>query len=308
MRAGTGLLPPSLSNSPISARLWLALAAGAGSAVCAYAGLYPRFDQGSLRLVIGLTSAPFAAAVVAYALSARTGLRALGTALLTSALLGIASTVIPAALITWDHPNELFIACFFGILFGGATGVTYGVPLAILASLGHRHVHAQTHEGTDRAARIAGTWLFIVAALGVTGTCLLDEPKMDWATDTLTAPSPLPALFGCAVAVAGWLAFLVASMRLARREAWVARVRSGLEPSFRLRPMDLRDRIDGLPRLGNGLTVVEFLAGEVSDTTAGSAYRTAATGTAVAIVRDDMCTVSSFTVAPAATSASATSG
>jgi drug/metabolite transporter (DMT)-like permease len=308
MRQGTGLLPPSLSDSPLSARLWLALAAGAGSAVCAYAGLYPRFDEGTLRGVIALTSVPFAAAVVAYALSARTPLRALGTALMTAGMLGVASTVIPGVILTWDRPNELGFVAIFGTVFGAITGLTYGVPLAILASLGHRHMHAQTHEGTDRAARIAGTWLFIVAAVGVIGACVFDPPKMDWHTDTLVAPSPLPALVGCAVAVVGWLAFLVSTMRLARRARWLERVRAGLEPSFRVRAMDLRDRIDGLPRLGNGGAVLEFLAGDSPDGSAGSAYRTAATGTAVAIVRDDMCTVSSFTVAPAAMSASATSG
>lgn len=307
MRHGTGLLPRSLSDSPISARLWLALAAGAGSAVCAYAGLYPRFDGGSLRVVIGLTSAPFAAAVVAHALSRQSAVRAFGTTLVVSAVLGIASTMIPAAIITWNHSNEFVIACFFGAFFGAGTGVVYGIPLAILAAFGHRHVHAETHEATDRASRIAGTWLVFLAVIGVAGTCLLDEPTFDPMTETMSKASPAPALLGCAALLAGALAVTVASMRLRRRKAWLARVRSGLEPRFRLRPIDLRDRIDGLPRLSNGITVVELLASEGPDGS-GSAYRTAATGTAVAIVEDDMCTMSSFTVAPDATSASATSG
>ena len=274
--------------------------------MCAYAGLYPRFDEGSLRLVIGLTSAPFAAAVVAYALSTRTTVRALGAALAGAFVLGAASTVIPALILTWNHPGEMGIAAVFGAFFGGATGVTYGVPLAILASLGHRHVHVQTHEGNDRAARIAGLWLFAVAAIGVTGTCLLDHSKMDWHTDMPIPPSPLPALVGCVVAMTGSLAFLVATMRLRRRAAWLSRVSAGLEPSFRLRRMAAHDQLAGLPRLGSGSAVVEFIADVPGK--GALAYRTAAMGTAIAIAPDDMCRVSSFTVAPAATSASATSG
>jgi hypothetical protein len=307
MRAGTGLLPLSLTDSPLSARLWLALAAGAGSAVCAYAGLYPQFDEGKLRVVLALTSAPFAAAVVAYALSARTAARAFGTTVLVAALLGVASTLVPAAILTWNHSNEFFVACFFGVFFGAGTGIVYGLPLGILASLGHRHVQAKAHVANDRASRIAGAWLLGVAALGIAGTSLLDKPKMDWATDTMMPASPLPALVGCAAAALGALVVLVASIRVRHRAAWISRVRAGLEPRYRLRPVDLRDPIDMLPRLGNGITVVEFFASDVSES-AGGAYRSAAAGMAVAIVEDDMCTVSSFTVAPAATSASATSG
>jgi hypothetical protein len=308
MLARPGLLPRALSGSLVPARLWLALAAGLGCAVCAYAGLYPQFDDGKLRLVLGLTSAPFAAAVVAYALSARTAARAFGSTVLVAAILGVASTVVPAVVLTWDHHEQLFFACFFGIPCGAATGVVYGLPLAVLSSLGHRHVRAQTHEGTDRATRLAGAWLVVVAAIGIAGTRILDQPTTPYDTDTPTQPSPLPALAGCAAVLAGALSILLGSLRASRRAAWLTRVRSGLEPRFRLRPIDARDRVDALPRLGNGVTVVELRADAVSVTTAGSAYRVSATGSALAIVDDDMCTMSSFTVAPAATSPSATSG
>lgn len=307
MRTGTGLLPGSLTDSPLSARLWLALAAGVGASVCAHAGLYPQFDEGKLRVVIALTSAPFAAAVVAYALSARTAARAFGTAVLSAAMLGVASTLLPAAILTWDNSNQFVVACLFGLFFGAGTGIVYGLPLAILAALGHRHVQAQAHEANDRASRIAGAWLLLVAAIGASGTSILDRPKMDWATETMVPASPLPALVACAAAILGALVILVASIRLRRRAAWIARVRDGLEPRYRLRPVDLRDPIDMLPRLGNGITVVEFFASDVAES-AGGAYRSAASGMAVAIVDDDMCKVSSFTVAPAATSTSATSG
>ena len=311
MRLGTGLLPRSLSDSPISARVWLALAAGAGSSVCAYAGLYPQFDEGSLRLVIALTSAPFAAAVVAYALSVRSAMRAFGTTILVAALLGIASTMIPAAILTRDYPSAFVMAWVYGVFFGAGTGVVYGIPLAILAALGHRHVRRATHDSTDRAARLAGLWLVVLAVVGIIGTSVFDPSTRGLEEEGVIPASPLaalPALVGCAAAITGALAALVATIRIYRRRSWVARVRSGLEPKFRVRAMDERDRIGDLPRLGNGGTVVEVVLEEPLGSAAGSAYRVSATGTAVAIVDDDMCTASSFTVAPAATSASATSG
>ena len=51
-------LPTWLVDPRVSPRTWLAVAAGVGCAVTAYAGLYPQFDNGELRLVIALTSAP----------------------------------------------------------------------------------------------------------------------------------------------------------------------------------------------------------------------------------------------------------
>jgi hypothetical protein len=287
MHAATALLPRSLSRPRVSARLWLALAAGAGCAVCAYAGLYPRFDDGALRLVLAITSAPFAAAVVAAALSAKTAATAFGRALMLAVLLGVASTIVPAALLSRNHPSEFFVACLFGSVFGAVTGAFYGVPLGILAALGHRSVRAQTHAATDRAACVAGIWGSIVALLGLTGTYLLDQPRMDYATDAMITPSPMPAFAAGAAALAGVIVVVCAVRRMRRRHAWIARVRSGLEPAFRVRHADLRDPIDALPRLGDGSTVVEFVADAASETTAGAAYRVAASGVAVAIVDDD---------------------
>jgi hypothetical protein len=308
MRQGTGLLPASLSDSPISARLWLAMAAGVGSGVCAFAGLYPQFDNGSLRGVIALTSVPFAAGVVAYGLGARTAAVAFGKTLFAAAVLGMASTVIPAVILTWKNPNELVPAAFFGAFFGAATGVVYGIPLGILSAAGHRHVHVHTHEGTDRASRVGGIWLFVLAAIGIAATAVFDHGDWNALTESMTPPSPAPALAGSAAALGGALVVLVASLRLRRRHAWLSRVRAGLEPAFRIRPAELRDGIDGLPRLGNGICVIEARVDALLDPTAGSAYRSPAAGTAVAIVDDDMCTMSTLTVAPAAMSVSATSG
>lgn len=286
MRSATGVLPSSVSAPRVSARLWLALAAGLGCAVCAYAGLYPRFDEGRFRVVLALTSAPFAAAVVAAALDARSWQRAFGRTLAMAMVLGVASTIIPAAMLTTHGGGEFVLAVFFGMFFGAPTGGLYGLPLAILAALGWRHVHAQTHEATDRAARLAGAWLFVVALVGLAGTCLLDLLWRAWPTGMI-APSSLPSMLAAAAAIAGGAVVVRAWVRARRRSAWLSRVRSGLEPAFRLRAADVRDRLDGLPRIREGLTVVEWCPDEVDGTTAGTAYRVAAVGTAVAIVDDE---------------------
>ena len=289
MRSAAGPLPFSLAAPRLSPRLWLAIAAGLGTGVCAYAGLYPRFDEGSLRIVVALTSAPFAAAVVATSLGARTPGRAFGLAMLLAALLGIASTIIPAALLTRTQSNEFFVACMFGAFFGAPTGALYGLPLAVLSASGHRHVRAQTHESTDHAARVSGLWLFFISLLGLMGTVLLDEGKMDWVNSTMVPQSPLPALLAVAAGIGGLALALRSLTRQRSRSGWIDRVRSGLEPAFRLRPVELRDRIETLPRLSDGgglhdVTVVEWLPDEIADATSGTAYRVNATGCAVAIV------------------------
>lgn len=265
----------------LSARAWLALAAGIGCGVCGYAGLYPRFDEGALRLILGATSAPFAAAVVAYSLSARSASRAFGRALLLSGLLGAASIVIPAAVLT-HLGNDFVGACLFGSFFGAVTGVLYGVPLAILASKGHQHLQTSTHDATDRAARVAGVWLAVLALVALLTTRGLDRPVEDYATHAMTYPSTLPTIVACLAALAGIGAVALATLRLKRRRAFIERVRLGLEPAFRMRVADPRDPIAALPRLGDGATVIEVVLDEAS----GSAYRVSAAGTAVALVSD----------------------
>jgi hypothetical protein len=285
MRFTTGLLPPSFAQPRISPRAWLALAAGIGCAVCAYAGLYPRFDDGALRVVIALTSAPFAAAVVASSLSARSAARAFGMTVLLAALLGAASTIIPAAMLAHRDSGEFVFACVLGAFFGSATGAIYGVPLGILTAAGWDDVRANTHASTDRAARIGGAWLAMASLFGLLGTCVLDHPVTEWVSEGTTRTTT-PSAFPSAVAIVGVLGALAlvirATLRLKRRHAWIERVRSGLEPAFRTRVVDVRDRVGALPRLGDGETVVEYIA----DETSGAAYRVAATGTAVALVSD----------------------
>lgn len=302
--AASGVLPASLS-SRWSARFWLSLAAAVGCAACAYAGLYPRFDDGNLRIVLALTSAPFAAAVTATALGARTPARAFGAAVLLAAIMGIASVILPALIMSREHSGDFFVSAFFGGFFGAPTGALYGIPIAILVTVGHPHVLAGTHESTDRASVAGGIWLFFVALIAFATTSTFDGPKMDWATSTLTPASCLPAIVASLSVGASVVATVRGLSRLRRRTAWIGRVRSGLEPAFRLRPVELRDRLDGLPRIGvpyssvpesaDPVTVLEWLPEAVAAAAppdaaayrtpcADTAYRTNAAGTAVAVV------------------------
>ena len=90
-----GPLPPALRAPRWSALTWVLVAAAAGAAACAIAGLYPQFDEGRLRWLLGLTSAPLAACVVGVALRRRTALGAALAALGLAAILGVASTLFP---------------------------------------------------------------------------------------------------------------------------------------------------------------------------------------------------------------------
>ena len=106
---------------------------------------------------------------------------------------------------------------------------------------------------------------------------------------SLMLEAPRGPTFVAAGALLTSLAVLVwSTSRLRKRTSWIARVRDGLEPAFRLRPMDVRDGIHALPRLGHGTTVVEWLADEDTNGATGHAYRTAACGVAVAVVGDEI--------------------
>ena len=260
--------------------------------MCAYAGLYPRFDDGKLRVVLALTSAPFGAAVVAAALGARSAARAFGRTLLLAGLLGAASVILPAALLAQQGGNASFvIGCLFGFFFGGMTGLVYGMPLAILTALGHYQVRTATYDATDRAARISGGWLFFVGLLGLLGTQTFDVPKAAYVDDAYIPPppqpSPAPSIVACVAALGGALGRARAVGRLRNRSAWLERVRAGLEPTFRLRPVAARDRVEELPRIAEGGTVVEWCPDDDATGAATSyrtAYRTSASGVAIAFI------------------------
>lgn len=283
-----GPLPAFLARPSLSARLWAAIAAGIGGAACAYAGLYPQFDHGALRVVIALTCVPFAAAVVAAALSARSAAKAFARAIGLAAILGVASTMVPAAVLTHWRPSEFFAAAFFGAFFGAPTGLLYGLPLATLAACAWRHVHAPSRESSDRGARVASLWLVAVCGLALAATSMMDAPTLDYATDTMVEAPRGPSFVAAGALLASIAVLVWSTLRLRKRTSWIARVRDGLEPAFRLRPMHARDGIHALPRLGHGTTVVEWLADEDTKVATGHAYRTAACGVAVAVVGDQI--------------------
>jgi len=278
------VLPSSFAAPRLSARSWLAVATGLGCAVTACAGLYPQFDHGALRIVLAVTCLPFGAAVTAAALSARTGAGAVGRALFLSAVLGVASTVLPGLVIAGGDLHVYPIILMFGVFFGAPTGALYGVPIAILAGLAHRHHRAACHDGTDRAARTASVWLACIAVLAFAGglaIAMTEAPRVAGDLDIARAIAPLvPAAVAFALAV---MVGARAHLRLARRAAWLDLVRSGAEPTFRVRVPGPRDDVSDLPRLGDGESVIEWCPEGHHET---SAYRRPAEGIAVALVSD----------------------
>jgi hypothetical protein len=248
--------------------MWVALGAAVGTGALVVDGLYPRFDEGKLRVVIALTSAVFAAAVAAFAVRAPSSGGAAGRAIGMSALLGVANTILPAAILGGDRFGEFAGMCVVGVFFGAPTGALYGVPLAVLVGFGHRHVRAGSANGTDQAARIAGLWSAAMGAGALAGSILLDD-------------SSPPRLLAALVAAVGLAVWLRASRALRQRNAWIARVREGAEPRYRIRSPDLRDDLRAVPRLAEGDAVVELVP-EAEETV--SVYRFPAVGTPVAIV------------------------
>lgn len=287
MRSASAVLPPAVSTPRISARLWLVLAAAVGAGVCGYAGLYPRFDDGKLRLVLALTCAPFAAAVTAASLGAKSAEGAMARAVALSALLGMAAVVLPAAMLTGHGSGEFFAACVFGGFLGAIVGALYGLPLGILCAGGWRNARTGTQVTTDRAARLAGGWLVMISLVGLLGTLLLDQEKWDWEGRLVAASSTSAWMLAAGGALAGVFMVVHALVRARRRASWVVRVRAGLEPTFRVRALDARDEVEGLPRIGEGESaeVVEWCPDDAAHAPSGAAYRAAAYGKAVAVVR-----------------------
>jgi hypothetical protein len=273
-------LPRSLLTRRLSPRAWAVLSASVGGFASGFAGLYPRFDDGKLRLVLAVTAAFFAGALVAGATARRSRAAAFALAVAVATVLGVGATILPAAILAAeDNHGGIFVAgLFFGTIFGAPTGFVYGLPLALLSAIVQPAVASGSLGAADRAARASGLWLVPVALVALAGTLALDAPRAD-----VVAPSALALLasvLGLVVAVAG-------HVRLARRASWVSRVSSGGEPGFRVREIDPRDPIELLPRFGDGGLVVEWNPSEASPESAHrGAYRGAASGVAVALVDD----------------------
>ncbi|MBS2011950.1 MAG: hypothetical protein JST00_03620 [Deltaproteobacteria bacterium] len=277
-------LPAFLRIPRVSARAWVAIAVALGCAVAAYAGMYPRFDDGRFRIALALTCAPFGAVLAAYAVAAKTRARAFFRALLMSGVLGVAATVVPGFLLAKRDLEAMPLVLLFGAVFGFPTGAVYGVPIAVLASVTQRRVVADQAyidgfsstadrlASNDRVARVAGGWLAlggIVAAFATweLDVCFGDSDREPWRVIPFLVAIASTGLGLAVVARAWW--------RLRKRTAWVARVQAALEPGFRLRPVDVRDDLEGIPRLGiedvTSVGVVEACGNQEP----GSAYRVA---------------------------------
>jgi hypothetical protein len=256
--------------SRLSATMWASLLGAAGAGTAAFAGLYPQLDDGKLRPLLAVTSAFFAAPLVAWASRARSRSAAVGRMLGVACVLGVAAAVPPAlVLLLFDGGlgAVIFGMLFFGVILGAPTGLAYGALLAGPAAMAHGK--DGSHAATDRVQRACGVWLACVSALAAVASLGLSGRDAYGAAPTVASGAMVLVALACTG---------VAHRRLRRREAWIARVREGREPGFRIRVADVRDELRTLPRLESGDTVVELVAEETT------AYRAAAVGTAVARV------------------------
>lgn len=283
MRAMPRVLPSFVSSSRVEASVWAAVAAGLPVSLAAFAGLYPQFDGGRLRLLLAATTGPAAAAIVTTALRGRrapsaAAVRTLGMA----AVGGVACTVLPAAALSFDGGAGTFLlACTFGVFFGSITGLVYGAPLALLAGIMARHARAGCSDGDDRAARVAGLWS-AAAGVAVLAWVLggLERRGLSLGLELHALAVPAAA----SLLVVGALVAAAAHARVARRARWLARVERGLEPALRLRPWCPSDEDLALPRVRPLAAHVPPRVLEWHPDPSGSTYRARAEGVPVAVV------------------------
>lgn len=244
--------------------------AGVISAGAASSGLYPQFDNGKLRLVVGLGAGVLAALVVAVSSRIRSRIGAGACALGLAAMLGVVNTFLPAILMTvgeGGHPEGLLVALLFGVMFGAPTGIAYGIPLAVLAGLLARPLAETTLDAADRGRARASAWAIVLGTLIAMSAIQQDQPL---------------------VFVVLLLAFVVINvppavrgvLRVRARHDWTTRVHAGGEPRLRVRALSPEDDASSLVRFAEGATVVELLP------TGDGVYRIPAAGIPLAIVAD----------------------
>lgn len=281
-------LPRHLLSSRLTPRVVAPAAAAIAVGTLVYSFFYPQFDGGKLRWLLVATSTLFAAVPIVLGVRANTRLGAVGRTMFLSVLLGIANTFLPSVVLSeMSVEKGLGIFLTFGVFFGSICGFFYGIPLAVLAFVTQRHVHAESADASDRALRNAGIWLTVMVlwpAAAFVWKLTNGEPQgfgIVTVDDSVTTVFLLlvPAL-ACAIGIA---AIVHGVMRLVRRRAWIASVWQGRVPGCRVRPWTPDDEERALPRLASGDTsaVVEWFAEDPSLTTA---YRAQATGVPVAII------------------------
>jgi len=278
------LVPASILSDPDAAKRRVAFIAGVAAAGAGLAGIFLRFDDGVLiRLSIAFTSAIFGALVVFVALSARETWGAIGRALGLSTVFGMVSTVLPSMILA-SHDSTPFAAFLIvGAFFGSFTGFVYGLVLAAVAGLTWKDVAAQTHDGADRAMRTAGVWALFPGLLSTWIATGYDARRQlsEWASEAdrnaYGVAVPL-GVIGAGLTIAVALAFvIVARRRLRRRSEWLSKVALGPSSQWTVRALGPHDDLTKIPRLRDGFTVLEHRD-------VASAYRTNATGQAVAVI------------------------
>lgn len=272
------VLPPFSKPSTLTARHWAIAAGGLGSGLCAFAGLYPQFDHGSLRVIIAASSVAFGMLVMwlVLKLSSRPWSAMLAVGLAT--LAGVGTTVIPS-LTLWGgtRAEELATYLMFGVIFGAPVGFAYGLPLGLLAAIVHPSVYGTSLDATDRGKLRAGLWMMAVIAIAIAGI----ETQTD-------VPITVTAIVGIAGVICVTFTLLVA-LRLRSRSSWTSRIRAGLEPSLRVRHLQPNDPLQ-LPRFGDGGLVIEWSPTRSTTTTSPlpheGVYRSAALGIPLAIIAE----------------------
>jgi len=272
---------PWLTSAPrLSARAWLVLGGALGCSAVAYAGVYPRVEGGTFRHLVALVTLPFAGAVTAAALSAPTRGAAFWRAMGLACLLGIAAALGPGFILVRGEISTFPALFVFAVILGAPSGLAYGVPLGALVAAGHAGHAERSHEGVDRAARVAGAWAALSAAAAFAFACVVDVNGARIREDEIDVHVTASMAAAVAVFVVGATVAFVAQLRIARRAAWMARVHAGAEPFLRARPLAGADDAAALVRVAAGDTIVEWCPD--SD---ASAYRAPAARTPLAIIR-----------------------
>jgi hypothetical protein len=281
-------LPRHLLSSRLTPRVVASVASAIAVGTLVHSFFYPTFDGGKLRWLLVTTSTLLAAVPIAFGVTAKTRLGAVGRTMFLSMLLGIANTFLPSVFLGEASISQgVGIFVTFGVFFGSICGFLYGIPLAVLAFVTQRHVHAGTADSPDRALRNAGIWTTLMVlwpAVAFVWKLTSGEPQafgFVHVEDSVTTVFLLlvPAL-ACAL---GIVAIVHGVVRLVRRKTWIASAWQGRVPGCRVRPWTPDDDERALPRLASSdaAAVVEWFAEDPSSTTA---YRAQATGVPMAII------------------------
>lgn len=261
----TDLVPRAVLSPPESARRRVSFIVGAASGAMALAGIWLRFADGlEYRLVLAVTSAIFAWLTMEIALSAENASIAAGRAWGMSIVLGALSTLIPAIMMGMRDRAELtLIFVPFGAILGAFVGFAYGIVLAIVAAATFNRVASKTHDGADRAVRIASVWAIVpmaFIALVVFGNDAQVQLS-EWSNDRDRAAHDLGLPLGMlALGIVAHVAvgsFFFATRSLVRRRKWLEHVSSGIDPLWNVREIKAYEELPGLPRLRHTGMVLE---------------------------------------------------